>query len=461
MVNIAWLSRALKPRAASRLPQTLHTLGTSVLLIPIGIASSVLIARTIGPAGKGAFDLVVATSTLLLMALGFSLPAGVTYEVARGDANIRALTRRLVWLAAAQALVCAAILSVLVGFGRADYFLPSQAQRWWPLAVAAYLFLEMLNSHWRAILVGRQEITRSNRVELIGRLTQFVLLFALAGFLYFNGWHINVALLFALIFFISLLLNVLLLIELRPAFSAGGTRNPLKGAWKFALPCYLGNLTQFLNYRLDLFILSALAGYAAVGRYTLAVSLGQLVWLLSSSAASVLLPKVAGGQEQDSATTIANTNRVNRLVLWTSFCSALGLGIVASQAIPLLYGEPFRPSFAALVWILPGIVAFSTVNILAAYIAGIGKPRLNLIVAIAALVVTVSLDFYLIPKMDIAGAALASTASYSVSAVLTIILYLKNTKSSLRQVLIPTSDDFNLALQLAQPLLRRVGLQRA
>ena len=91
MVNIAAVSQVFRrrPRVALRLPRTLHTLGTNLLLIPIGIASSILIARTIGPAGKGAFDLIIATSTLLLTALGLSLPTGITYEVARGNANVR------------------------------------------------------------------------------------------------------------------------------------------------------------------------------------------------------------------------------------------------------------------------------------------------------------------------------------------------------------------------------------
>ena len=443
----------------SRLPQTVHTLGTNLILIPIGIASSVLIARTIGPAGKGAFDLIFATSTLLLMVLAFSLPSGVTYEVARGDANIPSLARRLVLLATAQAIACGVILLIVVQFGQADRFLPPTARNWWILAISVYLFFEMLANHWRAILVGRQEITKSNHCELIGRIAQPILLFALAGLLFLNGQRITIAVLFAVVLTISILLNVLLLRELRPAFVASGTRNPIRGAIAFALPCYGANLTQFLNYRLDLFILGILAGYASVGRYTLAVSLGQLVWLLSQSAANVLLPKIAAAQ--DSKDTIENTNRLNRLVLLASFISALGLGIVASQAIPLLYGEAFRPSIAALVWILPGIVAFSAVNVLAAYIAGIGKPRLNLFVSAVALVVTVSMNLYLIPRLDIVGASLASTASYSVSALLTIFLYTRETGSSLRQLLVPTANDFNFARQLAQPLLRRVGLQRA
>ncbi|HEX6717747.1 MAG TPA: polysaccharide biosynthesis C-terminal domain-containing protein [Pyrinomonadaceae bacterium] len=462
MVNNTTLSQVFKfrPRVVSKLPRTLHTLGTNVILIPVGIASSILIARTIGPAGKGSFDLIIATSTLLLTALGLSLPAGVTYEVARGDTNVRALSLGLVLIAAAQAIICSFILFAFVGFGRANYFLPSQGQKWWIPAIAVYFFLEMLANHWRAILIGRQEITKSNHVELFARVSQFLLLFLLAGILFLNGRRITVAVLFGLVLSISILLNVALLRALRPAFSSSeGTRNPLKGALAFALPCYFGNLVQFLNYRLDLFILGVLAGYAAVGRYTLAVSLGQLIWLLSSSAASVLLPKIAASE--GSTDSIKNTNRLNRLIFAASLISALVLGVVASQAIPLLYGQAFWPSFPALLVILPGIAAFSTVNILAAYIAGIGQPRLNLAVALVALVVTVGLDLYLIPRMNILGASLASTASYSVSALLTIILYMKKTGSSLRQLLVPSSEDFGLAMQLAQPVLKRFRPQRA
>ena len=46
----------------------------------------------------------------------------------------------------------------------------------------------------------------------------------------------------------------------------------------------------------------------------------------------------------------------------------------------------------ALLWLLPGIVLFSIANVLAAYIAGIGKPRLNLLVSGVSLIVTITLD---------------------------------------------------------------------
>ena len=65
------------------LPRSLHAFGANALLLPLGIANSVLIARTVGPAGKGSFDLIMTTAALFTTFLSLSLPPGITYAVAR------------------------------------------------------------------------------------------------------------------------------------------------------------------------------------------------------------------------------------------------------------------------------------------------------------------------------------------------------------------------------------------
>ena len=180
---------------------------------------------------------------------------------------------------------------------------------------------------------------------------------------------------------------------------------------------------------------------------------------MSNSVASVLLPKIAANA--DSAATVQHTTRVTRLALWGTGLSAIALALLATQAIPWLYGEPFRPSVSALLWLLPGIVIFSIANVLAAYIAGIGKPRLNLYVSGVSLIITVTLDLLLIPRLNIVGAAIASTASYSVAAFLLVFFFIRETGVSLREVLLPSSEDLGLAVQLAEPVLKRLRAQRA
>ena len=434
------------------LPRSLHALGASLVLLPLGIASSVLIARAVGPAGKGSFDLIVATAALLVMLLSLSLPAGVIYAVAQGKSNPGPLAMQLLIVSSLQGLLALAILSALRLTGYAGRFLPDSMGVWIVIGVASYVWVELLTKYWSGMLTGQQQIAVVNNSEVIGRVAQFVMLFTLAGALYLFDKRLSVGALFLVSFSANVFINLLMLKALNPGFHALRDTGALKEATAFAFPSYLANSVQFLNYRLDVFIVGLFAGAASVGRYTLAVSLAQLLWLLSNSAATVLLPKIAASN--DRAASVQHVSRVARLSLTSSFAGAIALGLFAWPAIPLLYGSAFRPSVLALWWILPGIVAFSIVNVLAAYLAGIGKPRLNLYVGCVSLVVTVALDFLLIPRLNIVGASVASSASYLTSAVLTTFLFVRITGTPVRDVLIPTEGDIAIVRQLAQPLFK-------
>ena len=454
------MSTTLRNRAnwSFGLPKTLHAFGVNIILLPLGIATSVLIARSVGPTGKGSFDLIIATAALLAMVLGLSLPPGITYVVAQGKVSANVLASQLVFVSILQALIALVVVSVLQLTGYSHIFLPNWGP-WIVAGVVIYIWAEMLNKFWGSILTGQQKIATVNNSELVGRMAQFLSLFILAGGLYLAEKKLSVSLLFVVTLSATILINVLLLSSLGFKFQLSRDLSGLKAAIAFALPCYGANTAQFLNYRLDVFVVGFFAGATSVGRYTLAVSLGQLLWLMSNSVASVLLPKVAASSDADA--TIQHTTRVTRLSLWATAVCALALALLATQAIPLLYGEAFRPSITALLWLLPGIVIFTIANVLAAYIAGIGKPHLNLWVSGISLVITIVLDLILIPKLNIVGASIASTVSYSVSAVMLIVFFVRETGVSVRQVLLANSEDLNFAMQVAQPLLRRVGLQRA
>ncbi|HKR22193.1 MAG TPA: polysaccharide biosynthesis C-terminal domain-containing protein [Pyrinomonadaceae bacterium] len=443
------MSTAIKNRANRTfgLPKTLHAFGVNILLLPLGIVTSILIARSIGPTGKGSFDLIVATSALLTMVLGISLPPGVTFVVAQGKVNARTLATQLVFVSLVQAVLAVAVLGGLRLTNQIGVFLPNW-NLWIVAGVAFYVWIEILTRFWAGILAGQQHIAVVNNAELIGRVAQFMSVFILYGVLYFSGRHLSVGILFAITLSAMTLINIILVASLGFKFQPSSDLSGLKATFAFALPCYAANVAQFLNYKLDVFVVGYLAGTASVGRYTLAVSLGQLLWLMSNSVATVLLPKVAAST--DDGGNIRHTMQVTRLSLWATACCGIVLGLLATQAIPIFYGEPFRPSVNALLWLLPGIVIFSVANVLAAYIAGIGKPRLNLFVSGISLIVTITLDLILIPRLNIVGAAIASTVSYSVTALLLVFFFSRETGAPLRQILLPTSEDVRVLLSLVR-----------
>jgi O-antigen/teichoic acid export membrane protein len=445
---------AAQAKHPSLLRSAVHTLGVGILSVPLLILTSIVVARALGPAGKGGYELALATASLLGIVLGGSLPSGVIYVVARGAANLRALAARLFWIVVLQGLAAAAILYALGFTTFSSTFLPPSSTGLIIAAIALLLIFTELSNNWRAMLVGQQEIIRVNTREFIGRAVSLILILLAAGSMTILGQEASFALLIWISVAAAALKNPLFLEALRPSFRVSRGASGLREVVAFALPCYLGSLAQFLNYRLDVFFVSFFSGVTAVGLYTLAAGLGQVIWSVSNAAATVLLPRVASSQKA-STENADRAARVTRLLLALSAGAAMALAFVAEHIVIWFYGEAFRGSLAPLFWLLPGIAVFSAANVLASYLAGIGKPQLNLTVSLAGLLVTVALDILLIPRYGIAGAAVASTASYTTSTCLIVWFFMRESGQRLRAVVVPTIDDVRLMRSAAFAMFSR------
>jgi O-antigen/teichoic acid export membrane protein len=168
--------------------------------------------------------------------------------------------------------------------------------------------------------------------------------------------------------------------------------------------------------------------------------LGQLIWLVASAAAAPLLPQVAAAPGATAANSRAAT-RLSRLVTGVSVAGAIVILATAWAIVPLVYGPAFSASVEPLLILLPGIVALAPAKVLASYVAGVGRPALNLVVSLVSLAVTLVLDLLLIPTIGIAGAAIASTAAYLVGAVMTVAVFRRLTRVRARDILLPTVED--------------------
>ena len=318
-----------------------------------------------------------------------------------------------------------------------------------------------MNSYWRAILIGRQEIIAANRITLLTRIADIFLFLLLLSIFWLTDHSLDLRMVIGIFLASGLISNVLLLQKLHCLFKlSSGGNSGFQQVVEYSAPCYLGNLVQFLNYRLDMFLVSALIDQRAVGLYALAVSLAQLVWLFSNSVATALLPKVASQQEL--ATQNANLSaQATRLSLWVSLIAGIFLSLFASVALPLIYGEEFRYSIPPLLFLMPGVVAISPAFVLASYIAGIGKPQINLFVALIGVFFTAVLDLLLIPQFNIVGAALASSVSYSIISFLTVLYFNRESKIFIRDILLITSSDLRLAISTTWSVVHHTHFRNA
>lgn len=446
-------------KRGSLLGAALYSLSTSVILVPIGFLFNFLLARLLGPAGKGGYDLFAASGGLLIALAGLSLPSGITYVTARATASLRTMFRWIIIVAVAQASLSVLLLIIVEQSGFGSTFLPQDVEV--PLiaisAVALYVFLNTLTAYWRAILIGQEEIIAVSRLGLLERVAHLVLLLVVLAALQIIGHPFAVQIAIGLLLISSLLSNLLFLGKLRlPLMQSVDGPSGFRQVVAYSVPSYVANLMQFLNYRLDIFLVSYFATQAAVGLYALAVSLAQLVWLPSSAIATVLLPRVAGQQEL-AAHNAYLAAQATRISFWISLATGVTLSLLSVIALPIVYGEAFRDSVAPLLWLMPGIILLGPASVLTSYIAAIGKPHVNLGVSLTGLVVTLSLDVLLIPILGIVGAAVASTLSYTASASLALWIFWRESKLPLHQMFILTTEDKSLAIVILRSISRRLA----
>ena len=214
---------------------------------------------------------------------------------------------------------------------------------------------------------------------------------------------------------------------------------------RFGIKLYPGNLMQFLNYRLDVFLISLFLGPSEVGLYITATTLAERLWDIPHALRTVLLQRVAANPEMEA--TKALTAQVSRITLSIMALLSLMLALATYPLIDFLYGQAFLASVPALILLLPGITVLSVGKLLSAFLSGIGHPEAGTYGAAGALLSTLILDILLIPIWSFYGAALASSISYILSAIIIFVLFLHYSHVPVTVVLLIRRADITLLWQ--------------
>jgi O-antigen/teichoic acid export membrane protein len=181
------------------------------------------------------------------------------------------------------------------------------------------------------------------------------------------------------------------------------------------------NLVTFLNYRLDVLLVVALASTAEAGRYAAVVVLAEGLWFVSMVAGTVLFPRVAA--EADEVRRRDLTELVARLTWWATAITAVIAALLAGPLLRVVFGRSMEVASGAFRVTLIGVTLLAMARVLANYTAGVGRPGLNAVGSLLALGVNVALNFALIPRHGITGAATATAISYGVLTAYQLVVY--------------------------------------
>jgi O-antigen/teichoic acid export membrane protein len=399
---------AAVPRAA------LGNLLAKLAIVALGLAITVMVAR-MGPKVQGAFALFVAVESALLTlfsGLGLWLARQVSRQVS-GQAwpalpMLLGVLRSAVLLGGLAALVLLAVSWQartlpysqlwLLALGAPFLLLvPTATGLWlgegrmWPINLAqvaapALVLAGLLGAGWLTTdYAGRAPVVVMVLIAWVSGKAAVALLTALAALRHAS--------------------------QRDEALPAGALSSPgWRSEWRFVATIGVTNVISLLNYRASLFLVERFHGLEAVGTYSVAVTVAELLWLLSSSVTVSLYARIGHPERAFAAATTVRAVRVNVLA---TLAAAPVLLVGAWWAVPWVLGEAYRASLWPLFTLLPGVAAYAAASSLSAFYTNhLGRPHLSGLIAALSLLLSVGLGLWWVPTWGAVGAAAASSLGY-------------------------------------------------
>jgi O-antigen/teichoic acid export membrane protein len=178
----------------------------------------------------------------------------------------------------------------------------------------------------------------------------------------------------------------------------------------FGVKAHAGRVMLLGNYRLDQWLLGAIAGPRELGLYSVAVAWAEALWYLPTTLSAVQRPDLVRARLREAARQAARIFRV--AILLTAVC-ALAMIAAAPFLCATVFGEEFRGSVDDLRVLVAGAFGVVAVKLFGNALVARRRPGLQSVGVGAGFVCTVVLDIVLIPPLGGLGAALASTLAYS------------------------------------------------
>lgn len=398
-----------------------------------GVVTSLLTAWALGPEGRGDLAVVVLYPNVVALAVGLGLPQAHRYYLAREPKEISPLF--------SNALIFAAVMGALA-YAAAEYIVPSlvgtrsDAVMWLVKIYLINIPLALLYD----LMAGMLEGSRQFKWAALAR----IVFFGIQSVAYFLLWSFGL---------LTVYTAALTMIAAQTANTLTATLSvyrvlsprwqPSWTAWKkaigYGLKYHVGVVTSFTTLRLDQLMLGAMATSVEIGLYIIAVRLSEIMTVLASSIAEVLMPEVAASKHAERSVQLLM--RSLRLMIYVYLLILIPLLLLAPTLLKFAFGAEFLAAAGTLRLLLVASMVWSVGAIIISGLNGFGYPGLSTISRLSSAVVTVLALLYWLPRYGIVGAALSSLLGYSVMLAVALFWLVRKKNISLDELFRPRLDD--------------------
>ena len=407
---------------------------SNVLVAVLSVLLGVATARILGVEGRGEFYLFVQTVSLGTTFLAFGLQSSFQYflskQIMPKSDIIGMIILQLVFSTIILSVALALTKKYLVQwFSIDDDFLYAAF-----ICIVLGISVLFFNS---VMMTFSRGVKWTSILAVVSSALQLVLFLVFVLLLPDEIGAISCAIIaFSMAYFIRSVASLSVIRDFKFKIKKKYTSD-FKMLYKFGAASFLANISVLLLFKVDIFMIQSELGYHQLGIYSAAVTIAEMVLLFPTVVGTALFAHLPNLDFS------ARISLVRKTLLGVSVLSALALVVLfisGQMILNILFGKSFSGSIQPLLYLLPGLFFMSLNYCFANYFSGVGMPKITGYMFSFGVLTNVLLNFYLIPKYGIAGAAVASSLAY-LQVLLSFLWALKRLENVSIQDLLGISKD--------------------
>ena len=384
--------------------------GEKILRMVVGLFVGIWVARYLGPEQFGLFSYAQSFVGLFTAFATLGLDGIVVRELVKDETRRDELIGTAFWLKLIGAIAVLIILAIAVNFTSNDTYANTLVF----IIASATIFqaFNVVDMYFQSQVMGKY-IVYANIISLfLSSIVKIALILNDAPLIAF-AWTVlfdSSVLAMGFIYYYIKTNSKFKIQNL--TFNKATAVALLRDSW----PLILSSFVISIYMKIDQVMIQAMMGSEAVGQYAAAVRISEAWYFIPMVIASSLFPAIVNAKAQSEELYYARLQKLYDLMVWMAIAIALPMTFLSDWVIHLLYGEQYNQAGSVLmIHIWAGVFVFLGVAS-GKWLTAENLQMLSFWRTFNGMVINVILNFVLIPKYGVSGAAVATLISQVIAA---------------------------------------------
>lgn len=383
---------------------------SSVVTLFLGFLLRPVLARWLGAADLGLYQMVTTVQGIAVLVATLGIHVALVKYIAEYKDDKNRISQFV-----STGLIVTIILGILTGF--LLYILSSQIAGIFDMPELAGLlrilaFVFPFTSFQGALLGLFHGLRKMKKWTSVMILQSFLMVASTIAFIWL-GFGIEGAVFGILVSVVGGCIGGLYLSRRLFRFNLKDFIRNFKKLISFGARSFAGNTASLVAKQVDVIMIGIFLAAQDVGYYSIAISLSGFLFIIPQAIQKITYPTTSEYWAKDSRHAL---NRMIDKSMKYSACILLPVGLAvgffAEGIVTLIFGEDFIYAVAPLcVLLVSRVIRGSTSQPIGGSLGATGRPELNVMLNVIAMVTNIGLNILLIPRLGILGAAVATTIS--------------------------------------------------